>query len=319
MNQDKQEQQKEFFINRLRKNERQLRKWKRKENITCYRIYDKDIPEIPFVVDIYHNAIHAAEYRDFQVEDEKARENRLKSLLLAAGECLDIAPDQIFFKFRKRQKGNNQYEKFSDRKKRRIIQENGLNFIVNLTDYLDTGLFLDHRITRKKIQELSFGKRVLNLFAYTGSFSVYAANGSADATVTVDLSNTYLNWAAENFRVNSLYSSKHLLVREDALVYLEYLQKRKEKFDLIILDPPTFSNSKMMNRAFDIQKDHVAILNSLTNLLEKEGELFFSTNYTKFQLNRELLNCTYLEDISLSTIPPDFRNKKIHYCFRIKK
>ena len=214
MDNEKLNQQKDFLANRIKKNEKQLRKWRKNENITCWRVYDKDIPEIPVVIDCYNNAIHAAEYRTFKVEDEKAREIWLNDLLKTAADTLEIPHENIFFKFRKRQKGLQQYEKFAETRRRMIVEEGGLRFIVNLTDYLDTGLFLDHRITRDMVRSIAEGRRVLNLFSYTSSFSVYAADGGADGTVSVDLSNTYLSWAEENFRLNGYYSGKQKFIKQ---------------------------------------------------------------------------------------------------------
>ncbi len=319
MQTEKLEQQIEFFINRLGKNYKQLRKWREKNGVECYRIYDKDIPEVPLVIDIYKNYIHAAEYRTFKVEDEDARKVWLTTLLEHAADALSIPRENVFFKFRKRQKGTEQYEKFDDTRKRTLIEENGLRFIVNLTDYLDSGLFLDHRITREMVRQESEGKRVLNLFAYTGSFSVYAASGGASSVTTVDLSNTYINWGIENFRLNSLYSGKHQFIKQDVKEYIREAIEMGEKFDIIVVDPPTFSNSKMTRDIFDIQKDHTRMLNDLLKLLRPSGKIYFSTNFTKFKIEEERINASKIKDITAMTIPMDFRNKKIHYCFLIEK
>ncbi len=319
MDNEKLNHQKEFLTNRIKKNEKQLRKWRRNGNIKCWRVYDKDIPEIPVVIECYNNAIHSAEYRTFKVEDEKAREIWLNDLLKAAAAALGVSEENIYFKFRKRQKGLQQYEKFAETRRRMIVEEGDLRFIVNLTDYLDTGLFLDHRITRDMIRSISDGRRVLNLFSYTGSFSVYAADGGADGTVSVDLSNTYLSWAEENFRLNGLYSGKQKFVKDDVFHYLKEAQKKGERFDLAIVDPPTFSNSKMSNHVLDIQKDYAKLLNNLLPLLTPDADVFFSTNFTRFKPDNEALMYTKIEDITASTIPPDFRNKKIHYCYHLKK
>ncbi len=319
MDNEKLNQQKEFLANRIKKNEKQLRKWRKNENITCWRVYDKDIPEIPVVIDCYNNAIHAAEYRTFKVEDERAREIWLNDLLKAAADTLEIPHENIFFKFRKRQKGLQQYEKFAETRRRMIVEEGGLRFIVNLTDYLDTGLFLDHRITRDMVRSIAEGRRVLNLFSYTSSFSVYAADGGADGTVSVDLSNTYLSWAEENFRLNGYYSGKQKFVKDDVFHYLKEAQKKGERFDLVVIDPPTFSNSKMSNHVLDIQKDHVRLLNDIMPLLTPDADVFFSTNFTRFKPDNNSLMYNKIENITDSTIPPDFRNKKIHYCYHLKK
>lgn len=319
MDSEKLNQQKEFFTNRIKKNEKQLRKWRKKENITCWRVYDKDIPEIPVVIECYNNAIHAAEYRTFKIEDEKAREIWLNDLLKVAAAALGINEENIYFKFRKRQKGLQQYEKFAETRRRIIVEENDLRFIVNLTDYIDTGLFLDHRITRDMVRSISEGRRILNLFSYTGSFSVYAADGGADQTISVDLSNTYLSWAEENFRLNGLYNGKQKFIKDDVFHYLKEAQKKGERFDLAIIDPPTFSNSKMSNHVLDIQKDYAKLLNNLLPLLNSDADVFFSTNFTRFKPDNTTLMYTKIEDITGVTIPPDFRNKKIHYCYHLKK
>lgn len=319
MNKEKIAIQKDFLINRIKKNEKSLRKWRAKNNIYCYRLYDKDIPEIPLVIDIYDKYIHAAEYRTFKVDDEMARERWLKELLYSVGDFFEIPRNNCFLKCRQRQKGKAQYEKFSRRSKIIQIKENDLTFEINLSDYLDTGLFLDHRITREIIKNTSQGARVLNLFAYTGSFTVYAAAGGAKSSLTVDMSSTYIDWAIRNLKANDLYSKKHRFIKEDALKAIDFLIQEKEEFDLIVFDPPTFSNSKRMENIFDVQKDHVEILNKLLKLLPDNGMIFFSTNFTKFKFEQEAIRAFAIEDISKDTIPPDFRNQKIHYCYKITK
>lgn len=319
MDNEKFEIQKEFLINRIKKNEKSLRKWRKSNNITCYRVYDKDIPEIPLVIDIYNDNIHAADYRTFKVEDEGARMRWLKKLLVEAAKVLEIPESNIYFKFRMKQKGKSQYEKFGKKSKIITVTENDLKFEVNLSDYLDTGLFLDHRITRNMVKNECSGARFLNLFAYTGSFSVYALSGGAAKTVTVDMSNTYVEWAVRNMKLNDLYNKKQQFIREDVNKVLEYFMEEKELFDVIVLDPPTFSNSKRMEGVFDVQKDHVDIINKLLKILDENGVIYFSNNFTKFKLENEKIKAFKIEDITNKTIPPDFRNKKIHKCYKIYK
>ncbi|HBD92902.1 MAG: hypothetical protein A2015_13575 [Spirochaetes bacterium GWF1_31_7] len=319
MDKEKIDTQIEYLINRIKKNEKLLRKWRAKENITCYRIYDKDIPEIPLVIDIYNDYIHAADYRTFKVENEDAREKWLKKLLVEAGKVLNIPEKNIYFKFRKRQKGLSQYEKFDKRSKTITVTESDLQFEVNLSDYLDTGLFLDHRITRGLVRNECKDARVLNLFAYTGSFTVYSVAGGAAKTVTIDMSNTYIEWAMRNLKLNDLYSKKHTFIREDVSKAVDFLKEDNQLFDIIILDPPTFSNSKRMEGVFDVQLDHVELINKLLKLLDDNGVIYFSTNFTKFKIESESIKAFKIEDITEKTIPPDFRNKKIHKCYKIFK
>lgn len=321
MDKDKMEMQIEFLINRIHKNEKQLRKWRKKENITCWRVYDKDIPEVPLVLDVYNDCLHAAEYRTFKVDEdaEFARVKWLKRLASEAAKALGIPENNVFLKCRQKQKGTAQYDKFAHRQKLLKVNEAGLLFEVNLSDYLDTGLFLDHRMTREMVRQDSQGMRVLNLFAYTGSFSLYAAAGGATKTVTVDMSNTYIDWAIRNFKLNNLYSKRHTFIKEDAHVAINFLLERKEKFDLIIFDPPTFSNSKKMEGVFDVQRDHVEMINTLLKLLDNEGILYFSTNFTKFKMEEAAIKAFKIENITQQTLPPDFRNRKIHVCYKIYK
>lgn len=306
----------EAFVNRLRKMDRHYSKWARRQGISCFRIYDADMAEFPLAVDRYEQVLHVAEYkRDHHLDEEEYRAWRAGSRL-ALHEALDVPMERIFFKEREQQKGKRQYEKRAERKHEMKVQEGGLSFWVNLSDYLDTGLFLDHRITRQLVRERSEGKRLLNLFAYTGSFSVYAAAGGAVSTTTIDLSNTYLEWAQRNMALNGFEGPEHRFLREDAVKWLQ--MPPAERYDIIVLDPPTFSNSKSMFDVLDVQRDHPMLINQCLARLAPGGVLFFSTNYRKFQIEPGFIYSTaHIRDISGQTIPPDFRNKKIHYCFEI--
>ncbi len=229
---------------------------------------------------------------------------------------LDIPAEHIFLKMRQRKEGRQgQYQKVDEAKNEFVVHENGLKFIVNLSDYLDTGLFLDHRITRQMVRELSGDKRVLNLFCYTGSFSVYAAAGNANEIFSVDLSKTYLNWSERNMEINFPGFKKHQPVHADVKQFLK--ESSSQSFDLIVMDPPTFSNSKRMEDFLDIQKDHVELINECLRILRSDGTLFFSTNYTKFHLEVEKLNASTMKDITKQTTPFDFAGKLKRQCFMI--
>lgn len=307
----------DIFANRLRKMDRHIGKWARRQDISCYRIYDADVPEFPLVVDRYEDYLHVAEYRRRHALDEEAyriwRSGSRQVLL----DVLDCPPQNLYWKERKPQKGNQQYEKRDDQQREIVAREGGLRFIVNLSDYLDTGLFLDHRPTRAMVRERAAGKRVLNLFAYTGSFTVYAADGGAASTCTIDLSNTYLDWARRNLELNGLPGPQHAFIRADVLAWLR--DPPSGEYDLIVLDPPTFSNSKRMDDILDVQRDHPELIRRCLRRLSPEGTLFFSTNFRKFRLEEQQLDGAVVYDITAQTIPNDFRNKRIHYCFEIRK
>ncbi len=306
-----------MFENRLRKNWKHLQKWARREGISCYRVYDADIPEFPLAVDLYENWLHVSEYQRRHALSPEDHALWLEGSETVLARFFDFPPERIFIKTRQRQKGYQQYEKTADVRHEIVVREGGLQFLVNLSDYLDTGLFLDHRNARALVGEWASGKRMLNLFAYTGSFTVYAAAGGATSTTTVDLSNTYLAWAKRNLGLNGIAGSQHAIVRADALQWLD--ESKEQPYDLIVLDPPTFSNSKMMKEVLDTQRDHPRLINKCLKLLTPGGTLFFSTNYRNFRLEKEQLESPNVEDITAKTIPPDFRNKKIHASFLIKK
>ncbi len=306
-----------MFANRLAKNYKHIGKWARRQDITCFRIYDADVPQFPFAIDRYENFLYVTEYQtDYPVAAGDYLE-WLGGCLQSMAIVTDISIDNIFMKKRKRQKGTNQYEKNSDESIKTTVNEHGLKFIINLSDYLDAGLFLDHRNTRMMVREMAEGKRVLNLFAYTGSFSVYAAAAGASHVTTIDLSHTYLAWAKENMELNGVYdAAKHEFVQADVLDWLAKPPYRAQ-FDIIVLDPPTFSNSKRMLDVLDVQRDHVQMINNCLRLLGKDGVLFFSTNSRKFTLETEHLYTKNIKDITSLSIPNDFRDKKIHKCFKI--
>jgi len=307
------------YLNRLTKNSRHLTKWARRQNITCYRLYDRDVPEFPVTVDYYEGRVHLQEVDTGWVQSEEERSDWLLAIQTRTAEILQLPREAISLKRRERQRGVNQYEKSGVAGEDFIVQEDGLKFIINLDAYLDTGLFLDHRITRGMVRARAAGKRFLNLFAYTGSFTVHAAAGGAVESVTVDLSNTYQNWTQRNFELNGMDLTKHSLVRADVFRYLAEAADRNEKFDLIVLDPPSFSNSKKMQGVLDVQRDHVQLIEQSLALLNPGGELFFSTNLRSFTMDEALLVNAHVTNITTRTIPEDFRNKKIHYCFLIKK
>ncbi|MDX2070370.1 MAG: class I SAM-dependent methyltransferase [Haliscomenobacter sp.] len=307
------------FENRLQKVDRHISKWARRQGVTCYRVYDNDLTNFPLVIDRYEQAVHVAEYQRQHSLDEFQHQAWLEACLDIIAKILEVPRFLVFFKERKRQKGQQQYEKVDTEKHQRLVQENGLNFLVNLSDYLDTGLFLDHRNTRQMVREQAEGQHFLNLFAYTGSFTVYAAAGGALTTTTVDLSNTYLDWAEANLRVNNFadqIGQKHYLIKADVKQYLDTL--RSGQFDLVVMDPPTFSNSKMMKEVLDTQRDHVDLLNQVIFATRPGGIIYFSTNYRSFKLDEANIKGVEIEEISQRTIPQDFRNKKIHRCFRMQ-
>lgn len=307
-----------MFQNRLQKVFKHLSKQAKRQGISCYRIYDHDLPEFPFIIEIYEDKLYVSEYKRKHLMSDDEHESWLHECKNIMVEVTGTSPEKFFFKMRQRKEGRTgQYQKVNESKNEFVVNENGLKFIVNLSDYLDTGLFLDHRTTRQKVRELSAGKKVLNLFCYTGSFSVYAASGGASRIVSVDLSKTYLNWAERNMQLNFPDFDNHQTVHADVKQYLREVEKAS--FDLIIMDPPTFSNSKRMEDFLDIQKDHVGMINDCMRILNERGILFFSTNYTKFQIEMEKLNASEVKDITKQTTSFDFEGKLQRPCFRIRK
>lgn len=306
-----------MFANRLRKNLRNLGRWARQNDITCYRLYDADLPEYAVAVDLYEQWVHVQEYEAPATVDAKKAESRLREALAVLPTVLEVPAGNVFLKVRRRQKGTSQYEKFDRRGEFHEVREGECRFLVNFTDYLDTGLFLDHRPTRQLLRQMAPAKSFLNLFAYTGAATVYAAAGGARATTTVDLSSVYLDWAKRNLALNGFSGPQHEYVRADCL---EWLQRERRRFDLIFLDPPTFSTSKRMEATFDVQRDHVQLLRTAGGLLAAGGMLIFSNNNRRFKMDCESLPELQIEDISRQTIPRDFeRNPRIHNCWRITR
>jgi len=313
-----------MFANRLRKNAKHLRKWARREGVTCYRVYDADMPEYAVAVDLYQGAgpnegeqwAHIAEYAPPKTVDAAGAARRLAEVLAAVPAVLDVDPANVVLKERRRQRGTAQYEKRGPSRGRRIVGEGGLTFEVDLASYLDTGLFLDHRTTREMIRQRADGLRFCNLFAYTGTATVYAAAGGAHATTTVDLSATYLDWARANMRRNGFDGPEHEFVRAEVLAWLA--EQPEAGYDLIFCDPPTFSNSKRMDATFDVQRDHATLLTAAARLLAPGGELWFSTNRQGFKLDAEALAPLHAEEFTPATIPPDFaRTPRVHRIWRI--
>lgn len=304
-----------MFENRLRKNARHWSKWAKRRGLTAFRIYDRDIPEFPVTVDWYDGRIHLVEY-----PRRAARRGEREDYVSAVAHVLDISEDKVFSKTHVPKKwGEEQYEREAgaEQSERFVVEENGLKFWVNLGAYLDSGLFLDHRDTRQRVRGEARGKRFLNLFAYTGSFTVYAAAGGAKETTTVDLSNTYLDWAEDNLRLNDLATEAQLLVRADVLAWVEEERARRQ-FDLIVLDPPSFSTSKAMSRTWNVQRDHSKLLEHVLEMLHPKGTLYFSTNFLGFELKPGQLTRSWnFEEITPGSLPEDVRFKKIHRCWRI--
>lgn len=306
------------FANRLGKNVKHLMKWAKRNQIEAWRIYDRDIPQFPFAVDVYGSHIHLQEYDTGWLMPSEEYEAWLAEVSQAVCFVTGFAPGQIHLKRRARQKGTQQYEKTGKSGEDFIISENGRRFWVNLDKYLDTGLFLDHRNTRKKVGDSAQGKRFLNLFSYTGSFTVYAATGGAISSETVDLSNTYLDWAKRNFELNGIDSGAHQIVRADVFQYLKNAEAEGKKFDLIVMDPPSFSNSKKMLDILDIGRDQMTLINGAMKLLASDGLMYFSNNLRSFELNPEISAKYAVKDISKQSVPDDFRNRKIHQCWEIR-
>jgi 23S rRNA (guanine2445-N2)-methyltransferase / 23S rRNA (guanine2069-N7)-methyltransferase len=311
----------QMFANRLRKNLQRLDPWAVREGIECFRVYDADMPEYAFAIDLYGKVarhVYVQEYAPPKtVNQESARERRREALAVLP-EVLAVPPVQIHSRVRKAQKGAGQYEKRENADERHVVHEGGLKFWVNFRDYLDTGLFLDHRIMRGMLRDWAKGADFLNLFCYTGSATVYAAAGGARSSVSVDLSNTYLDWAHENLLLNGFRSTAHALYRADCLEWLMDQEAGGPRFDLIFVDPPTFSNSKRMDGVLDVQRDHVGMIQRAAKLLRPGGRLVFSTNYTRFKLETAALNDFAIEDIGAATIPKDFeRHARIHSAFSL--
>ncbi len=314
----------QMFANRLRKNLDKLASWAKREQVSCFRVYDADMPEYAFAIDLYQSDpagtagrwLYVQEYAPPATVDRAKAKARREEAISVLPEVTGLPTDAIYWRTRRPQKGKSQYEAIAEVDERVIVEEGGLKFLVNFTDYLDTGLFLDHRKTRARLRELAKGGRFLNLFCYTGAATVYAVAGGAKATTSVDMSRTYLDWAKRNMAVNEL-AGAHGFVQEDCIAWLA--EARAERYDLIFLDPPTFSNSKRMDREFDVQRDHADLIRATLKLLAPGGLLLFSTNFRKFKLDVEALTGLAIKDTSRATIPRDFeRDARIHHCFEIR-
>jgi len=308
-----------MFENRLLKVYKHKSKQAKRLNISCWRVYDHDLPEFPFCIELYDDKVYLAEYLRRHGMTDEEHDAWLEACIVVVCKILGTKNENVFIKQRRRMHHRSQqYEKLDEAKEYFTVEENGLKFLVNLTDYLDTGLFLDHRITRQLFKEHSSNKRVLNLFCYTGSFSVYAAEGNAASVTSVDLSKTYLTWAEDNFIINHFKDkTKYHFIHDDVKQYLKTLQP--DSFDLTIIDPPTFSNSKRMKDFLDIQRDHVELLNDVLHATSSKGIVYFSTNFSKFILEKEKIMASEIKDITKATTPFDFEGKLKRWCYKITK
>ncbi|MFE8032739.1 bifunctional 23S rRNA (guanine(2069)-N(7))-methyltransferase RlmK/23S rRNA (guanine(2445)-N(2))-methyltransferase RlmL [Thiohalocapsa marina] len=336
----------EMLANRLRKNQKALSRWLRDQGISCYRLYDADLPEYALALDIYtlapgarsgkgsgldgdsdsgsgsgpRRVAHLQEYAPPASIDARAARRRLREAIGVIAEVLELSERDLFFKVRQKQKGTDQYQRLADRGRFHQVQEDGLRLLVNFEDYLDTGLFLDHRDTRRLLRRLATGRHFLNLFGYTGTASVHAASGGARSTCTLDMSRTYLDWARRNLALNGFSGRDHQLIQADCIEWLRNARAYRGHFGLIFLDPPTFSSSKRMQGTFDVQRDHVELILGAADLLAPDGTLIFSNNRRRFQLDSAALAGLQVQDISPQTIPRDFaRNPHIHRCWRITR
>ena len=305
------------FRNRLIKRAKHLRKWPAR-GITCYRLYERDIPEVPLIVDRYEDWLHISEVARPHERTPASHADWLDLLMRTAADALDVDPEKVAIKKRRRQIRSEQYQRQSNRNAELVIREGGLKFIVNMTDYLDTGLFLDHRLTRGMVRSESDSRRVLNLFCYTGTFSVYSAAGGANSVVSVDASRSYLEWARRNFELNEIPSIRHRFVCADAMQYLRDLH-RDVQFDLMVIDPPTYSNSKDRSCDWDVQRQHVDLLQRALTHLAPTGTIYFSTNFRRFKFELADREGLAIHEISRQTVPEDFRNRRIHRCWKMQR
>jgi 23S rRNA (guanine2445-N2)-methyltransferase / 23S rRNA (guanine2069-N7)-methyltransferase len=313
-----------MFANRLGKNLKRLRGWAEREGVSCYRVYDADMPEYAFAIDVYRaiepdeSWLYVQEYAaPAEIELEAVRRRRGEVLATLPG-TTGVAPERIRVRTRRRTRRGEQYEKVDDQAHFHVVTEGGLKFRVNFEDYLDTGLFLDQRVTRARLRDAARGKHFLNLFAYTGTATVYAAAGGAASTTSVDLSRTYLGWAQRNLALNALAGDAHAWVQADCREWLTDAARGRARFDLVFLDPPTFSNSKRMEGVLDIERDHPELIDACARLLAPGGLLIFSTNAQRFRLEEKLGERYQIRDVSAATLPKDFeRNPRIHRCFEV--
>ena len=312
------------FANRLAKNAKHRQRWVRRHGFGAYRVYDRDVPEFPLAIDCYvaedrdlGTRVHLQEFETGWEQSDAEHDAWLAAVRAEAARVLGLPESAVVAKARRRRRGREQHEPTGARGTDFVVVENGLRFIVNLEAYLDTGLFLDHRALRAIVRERAQGRRMLNLFAYTGSFTVYAAAGGAVASQTVDLSNTYLDWAARNFAANGVDPRMHQLIRADVVRWLEVAHDERRRYDLIVLDPPAFSTSKAMAGVLDVQRDHADLVASVRGLLAPGGELYFSTNLRTFKLDPSLAADPACTDIGARTLPDDFRDRRVHHAFLI--
>ncbi len=305
------------FANRIRKNYRHIRKWAKRTRTNCFRIYDREIPNYPLAID-YYNGRFCVHYFSRAKENGEPPQETIDETSSVLNRIFGVEEKGIYWRTRMRSKKTRQYEKQGDFEDFFTVQEYGVKFQVDLVDYVDTGLFLDHRETRRIVASLSKGKRLLNLFAYTCSFSIHAAMSGAAFTKSVDMSNTYTNWGKENFLLNGLPLSRNEIIRADCLKFLDEEILSKNRYDLIVIDPPTISRSKKMERLFDIQEDYHFLISRALKLLLQDGVIFFSTNSRKFVLDETLFPFCSIKEISHQTHPLDFHDPKIHRCWKIQ-
>jgi 23S rRNA G2069 N7-methylase RlmK/C1962 C5-methylase RlmI len=305
----------EMLGNRIAKNVKRLAPWTRQHAVTCYRVYDQDIPEIPITVDSYEGHVVVADVRRWKEEDDPGW---LDAMLAAIATSLGVAAGAIHVKRRERMPGARQYERLGDAGHEIEVGEGGHRFLVNLDDYLDTGLFLDHRLTRRLVAGEAAGRRVLNVYCYTAAFTVYAARAGAASSTSVDLSRTYVEWAGRNFAANAIDDAAHVRVQADVREFLLDARRDGRRWDLAIVDPPTFSNSARMDYTFDVQRDHGALLADVAGVIDAGGAIWFSTNKRRFRLDGDALpRHAAVVDRTADTISPDFRDAKIHHAWRI--
>lgn len=311
----------QMFENRLLKNYKHRLKQAKRQNISCWRLYDHDLPEFPICIELYEDYIYIAEYNRRHALTDEEHEVWMEETKKIIENMTQVPIEKMFLRVRKRMSHREgQYEKAEEVIASKIItvQENGHQFLVNLTDYLDTGLFLDHRITRQMVAELAPQKNVLNLFSYTSSFSVYCAAAGARSVTSVDLSKTYLQWSQDNFALNKLINpTSYHFIHADVKQYLKTLPSNE--FDLVIMDPPTFSNSKRMKDILDIQMDHVELINDVLKAMKPGATLYFSTNFSRFVLDTEQIHSTQIKDITKATTPFDFDGRLKRWCYKIEK
>lgn len=306
------------FLNCIRKNYRHVRKWAKRTQTNAFRIYDRQMHHYPFAIDFYAGR-YCIQYFSSERDNPDPSESLIQEVESVLHQLLGADPSSIYWRSRIKRAKVEQYEKIDEAKEFFPVYEYGVQFLINLLDYLDTGLFLDHRETRRLVALSSEGKRVLNLFAYTCSFSVHAAMRGASFTKSVDMSNTYTNWGKENFLLNNLSPRSNPIIRADCLKFLGQEISAEEKYDLIVIDPPTISRSKKMDQMFDIQLDYPTLISQALQLLAPNGVIFFSTNSRKFLFDQTLFPTCSIQDISKQTLPIDFHDPKIHYCWKISQ